>query len=139
MGWNSWNCWGLSRGRGKGLASARVFVDKGLRDHGWTYINIDDGWEIKGDVRRAQARPARPHPDEREVPRHEGAWATTIHALGLKFGIYSSPGPLTCGGYTASYSHELQDARSYAAWGVDYLKYDWCSYDKIAEDESRQS
>ena len=58
----------------------------------------------------------------------------SIHAIGLKFGIYSSPGPLTCGGYTASYQHEKQDAESFARWGVDYLKYDWCSYGNIAKD-----
>ena len=64
------------------------------------------------------------------------ALGDSIHSLGLKFGIYSSPGPLTCGGYTASYQHELQDAQSFARWGVDYLKYDWCSYGQIAKDHS---
>jgi hypothetical protein len=62
--------------------------------------------------------------------------ADRIHALGLKIGIYSSPGPLTCAGYTGTYGHELQDARTYADWGIDYLKYDWCSYDKIAPQRS---
>jgi hypothetical protein len=57
-----------------------------------------------------------------------GDW---LHAQGLKFGIYSSPGPLTCGGYLGSYEHEMQDATSYANWGIDYLKYDWCSYGDI--------
>src|SRR5512137_2795366 len=64
------------------------------------------------------------------------ALADYVYYRGLKFGFYSSPGPATCGGYTGSYQHELQDARTYAAWGVDYLKYDWCSYDRIAADKS---
>jgi alpha-galactosidase len=135
LGWNSWNCWGLAVDEGKVVASAKTFIAKGLADHGWTYINIDDGWEIKGD----SAAPKRDgdgniltnekFPDMKRL-------GDAIHGLGLKFGIYSSPGPLTCGGYTASYQHELQDARAFAAWGVDYLKYDWCSYDKIAKDTS---
>ena len=137
MGWNSWNAWGLSVDEQKVLASARVFKEKGLADHGWTYINIDDGWEIKGD---SEAPKRDEHgaiitnekfPDMKRV-------GNGVHALGLKLGIYSSPGPLTCGGYTGSYQHERADARSYAAWGVDYLKYDWCSYDKIAKDKSRK-
>ena len=57
-----------------------------------------------------------------------------LHAMGLKFGIYSSPGPLTCGRYAGSYQYERNDAKSYADWGVDYLKYDWCSYSEIAKD-----
>jgi alpha-galactosidase len=136
LGWNSWNCWGLSVDEGKVLSSARLFKAKGLMDHGWSYINIDDGWEIKGDS---------------PLPKRDGygnilvndkfpdmkRLGDSVHALGLKFGIYSSPGPLTCGGYTASYQHEINDARSYAQWGIDYLKYDWCSYGDIAKDTSR--
>jgi len=136
LGWNSWNCWGLSVDEAKVLASARLFKAKGLMDHGWSYINIDDGWEIKGDS---------------PLPKRDGQGSIltndkfpdmkrlgdSVHALGLKFGIYSSPGPLTCGGYTASYRHEVADARSYAQWGIDYLKYDWCSYGGIAKATSR--
>jgi hypothetical protein len=136
MGWNSWNVWGLTVDQEKVIASARVFEEKGLADHGWSYINIDDGWEIKGD----DPRPKR-HPDGLIVVNEKfpdmKALGDSLHALGLKFGIYSSPGPLTCGGYTASYGYEAHDARSYAAWGIDYLKYDWCSYDRIAKDRSR--
>jgi hypothetical protein len=136
MGWNSWNAWGLSVDQEKVLASARTFKEKGLMNHGWSFINVDDGWEIKGDS---------------PMPKRDGdgnilvnekfpdmkAMGDSIHSMGLKFGIYSSPGPLTCGGYAASYQYELNDAKSYAHWGVDYLKYDWCSYDKIAKDHSR--
>ena len=65
------------------------------------------------------------------------ALADYVHSKGLKLGIYSSPGPKTCAGYEASYKHEAQDARSYARWGVDYLKYDWCSYGRIAPKPDR--
>ena len=136
MGWNSWNCWGLSVDQEKILASARVFKEKGLMDHGWTYINIDDGWEIKGDSPLPK-RDTRGNILTNEKFKDMKGLGDSIHALGLKFGIYSSPGPLTCGGYTATYQYELKDARSFAGWGVDYLKYDWCSYDKIAKDQSR--
>ena len=135
MGWNSWNCWGLSVDEEKVVASARTFIDKGLRDHGWTYINIDDGWEIDGrspDPKRdaeGNILVNDKFPDMARLGRR-------MHDLGLKFGIYSSPGPLTCGGYTGSYQYEQNDAYSYAAWGVDYLKYDWCSYGRIAKDTS---
>jgi len=134
MGWNSWNCWGLAVDEQKVIASAHAFRNKGLADHGWSYINIDDGWEIYRDKEpkrdpQGNILTNEKFPDMKRL-------GDSIHALGLKFGIYSSPGPLTCGGYTASYQHEEQDARSLAAWGVDYLKYDWCSYDKIAKDSS---
>jgi alpha-galactosidase len=136
MGWNSWNCWGLSVDQEKILASARVFKEKGLMDHGWTYINIDDGWEIKGDSPLPKRDP-RGNILTNEKFKDMKGLGDSIHALGLKFGIYSSPGPLTCGGYTATYQYELQDAGSFADWGIDYLKYDWCSYEKIAKDQSR--
>jgi alpha-galactosidase len=135
LGWNSWNAWGLAVDAEKVKDSARVFVEKGLRDHGWTYINVDDGWEIAGDDPRPKRSPLSQILTNEKFPDMR-ALGDAIHALGLKFGIYSSPGPLTCGGYTASYQHEAQDARTFADWGVDYLKYDWCSYDKIAENKS---
>lgn len=132
MGWNSWNCWGLAVDAQKVVASAHIYRDKGLMNHGWTYVNIDDGWEIRGDLNpkrdpKGNIITNEKFPDMKRL-------GDSIHALGLKFGIYSSPGPLTCGGYTASYQHEEQDARSYASWGIDYLKYDWCSYGNIVKD-----
>ncbi|MDO9254941.1 MAG: putative Ig domain-containing protein [Bacteroidales bacterium] len=132
MGWNSWNCWGLAVDEQKVIASAHTYLNKGLMNHGWTYVNIDDGWEIRGDLNpkrdpEGNILTNEKFPDMKRL-------GDSIHALGLKFGIYSSPGPLTCGGYTASYQHEEQDARSYASWGIDYLKYDWCSYGNIAKD-----
>jgi alpha-galactosidase len=135
LGWNSWNCWGLSVDQGKVIASAKSFKSKGLLDHGWKYMNIDDGWEIvgtSGEPKRdgsGNIRSNAKFPDLKSL-------GDTLHALGLKFGIYSSPGPLTCGGYTGTYGYEKNDAGSYARWGIDYLKYDWCSYEKIAKDTS---
>lgn len=134
MGWNSWNVWGLAVDQQKVLESARVFKEK-LINHGWTFINVDDGWEIKGDSPLPK-RDSNGFILTNEKFPDMKALADSIHAMGLKLGIYSSPGPLTCGGYTASYQHELQDAQSFASWGIDYLKYDWCSYDQIAKDKS---
>ncbi len=140
MGWNSWNCWACAVDDGKVRASADAMVASGLSDHGWSYINIDDCWEIKPDAK---------DPILQGVPRNsEGlintnskfpdmkALADYIHSKGLKIGIYSGPGPKTCAGFTASYQFEKQDARRYAEWGIDYLKYDWCSYGSIAKDRS---
>ena len=134
MGWNSWNCWGLSVTQERVYAAAKAFVQSGLADHGWTYINIDDGWEIYGGSDEPKRKPDdeirtnKKFPDMRKL-------GDNIHALGLKFGIYSSPGPLTCGGYTASYGYEEQDARTFAKWGIDYLKYDLCSYRDLMKDQ----
>lgn len=136
MGWNSWNCWGLSVSQEKMLKSARMFVEKGLIHHGWSYVNIDDGWEIKGDSPQPKRSADGTIRVNEKFPDMK-ALGNEIHALGLKLGIYTSPGPLTCGGYTGSYQHELQDLKTFASWGVDYLKYDWCSYDKIARNHSR--
>jgi alpha-galactosidase len=123
MGWNSWNCWGLSVSDDKVRRSARLMKQTGLVDHGWTYINIDDGWEDT-------------HKDQNIVTNSKFSDMNTlcdfVHSLGLKIGIYSSPGSKTCGGYEGSYGFEEHDAKSYAAWGIDYLKYDWCSYSQVA-------
>ncbi|HWB28328.1 MAG TPA: putative Ig domain-containing protein [Chitinophagaceae bacterium] len=124
MGWNSWNCWGLSVSEEKVKSSAQALIDKGLIDHGWTYMNIDDGWEQPKRAADGTIIPNAKFPDMKGL----GDW---LHARGLKFGIYSSPGTTTCGGYLASYQHEMQDATSYASWGIDYLKYDWCSYGDV--------
>lgn len=129
MGWNSWNCWGLSVSDEKVKSSAQAMIDKGLIDHGWTYMNIDDGWEIEKRNDDGTILPNKKFPDMKGL----GNW---LHSHGLKFGIYSSPGSKTCGGYLGSYQHELQDATTYAGWGIDYLKYDWCSYENIAKGDT---
>ncbi|MFA7229580.1 MAG: putative Ig domain-containing protein, partial [Melioribacteraceae bacterium] len=135
MGWNSWNVWGLAIDQNKVIASAKVYKEKGLMNHGWTYINIDDGWEIPGNSSDRKRDANGDIICNSKFPDMK-ALGDSIHSLGLKFGIYSSPGPLTCGGYTGSYQYEINDARAYASWGIDYLKYDWCSYDEIAENHS---
>jgi len=133
MGWNSWNCWGLSVNADRVRSSAQAMLDKGLADHGWNYINIDDGWEAAERAADGTIYPNEKFPDMK-------ALSDWLHDRGLKFGIYSSPGPRTCGGFLGSYSKEAEDAHTYANWGVDYLKYDWCSYDAIAgKDTSLQA
>lgn len=130
LGWNSWNCWGLAVDEAKVIASAKVYKEKGLMNHGWNYINIDDGWEYFKD--QEPKRDPWGYINTNSKFKDMKALGDSIHSMGLKFGIYSSPGPLTCGNYAGSYQWEQQDAFSYAYWGVDYLKYDWCSYENIA-------
>lgn len=132
MGWNSWNCWGLSVSEEKLRSSAQALMDKGLADHGWNYMNIDDGWEDSVRGKNGEIVTNSKFPDMKGL----GNW---LHDRGLKFGIYSSPGTLTCGGYLGSYKHELQDATTYAGWGIDYLKYDWCSYGTVHQQEKDTS
>lgn len=121
MGWNSWNAWGLEVSQEKVMASAKAFIEKGLIDYGWSYICIDDGWQDSVRVDNKGLRPNYKFPNMKGL----SDW---LHTNGMKFGIYSSPGPTTCGGYLGSYKHEYEDASLYNEWGVDYLKYDLCSY-----------
>ena len=129
LGWNSWNCWGLSVDQNKVKAAADAMVSSGLADHGWTYINIDDGWEAAERTKDGVLLANEKFPDMKSLTDY-------IHSLGLRMGIYSSPGPKTCGGFQASYQNELSDARTWSKWGIDYVKYDWCSYGQIAKDQS---
>lgn len=137
MGWNSWNCFASAVTDKNIRDAARVMAESSLIDHGWTYINIDDYWQVKpgdsdptlqGAERDADGKilPNKRFPDMKNLTDY-------IHSLGLKAGIYSSPGPLTCGGCSGSFGHEHQDAATYAAWGFDYLKHDWCSYEPHME------
>ncbi|RYG33361.1 alpha-galactosidase, partial [bacterium] len=125
MGWNSWNVWGLNLDSDKIRAAADSFVKAGLASYGYRYVNIDDAWEA--DARDAEGVI---HGNARFTDMK--AITDYIHNQGLLAGLYSSPGPRTCGDYLGSYQHEVQDAKQYAAWGFDYLKYDWCSYGGIA-------
>ncbi len=127
MGWNSWNVWANAVDQDKVKAAADELVTTGLAAHGYMYVNIDDTWEAGRDA-NGNILTNKKFPDMPALSQY-------IHEKGLRFGIYSSPGPTTCAGFTASYQHEDQDAASYAAWGVDYLKYDWCSYGDIAKDD----
>ena len=135
MGWNSWNCFASDVTAEKVKAAADAMVASGLINHGWTYINIDDYWQVhrsspdptlQGPQRDAAGRiiPNPRFPDMKQL-------ADYVHARGLKIGLYSSPGPWTCGGCVGSWKHEQQDAQSYGMWGFDYLKYDWCSYGQV--------
>ena len=138
MGWNSWNCFASAVTEDKVKSAAEAMVRSGLINHGWTYINVDDYWQnhrdstdptLQGPFRDSHGRIV---PNSR-FPDMKGM-ADYIHSLGLKAGLYSSPGPWTCGGCAGSWGHEKQDARTYARWGFDYLKYDWCSYGAVALD-----
>ena len=120
MGWNSWNYF-AEKVDDKGVRDAAdQIVASGMRDAGYVYVNIDDTWEGERDASGVLHTNSR-FPDMK-------ALADYVHSKGLKLGIYSSPGPKTCAGYAGSLDHEEQDAKMYAAWGIDYLKYDLCSY-----------
>src|SRR6185437_12193713 len=120
MGWDSWNFVADEVSDADVRAAADALVSSGMRDAGYVYVNIDDGWQGRRDAHGAI------HPNAR-FPDMK-ALADYVHARGLKLGIYSSPGSKTCAGYTGSLGHEAQDAHTYASWGIDYLKYDLCSY-----------
>jgi hypothetical protein len=130
MGWNSWNYF-ADKVDDKGIrAAADQIVASGMKDAGYIYVNIDDGWQGERDA-NGVIRPNAKFPDMK-------ALADYVHSKGLKIGIYSSPGTRTCGGYAGSYGHEEQDAKIYAEWGIDYLKYDLCSfYSEVPEKELR--
>ena len=123
LGWNSWNAWGRSVTAEHIRAAADSMVKSGLAAHGFQYINIDDAW--------AGERDANGRIQTNDKFGDIKALADYVHSKGLKLGIYSSPGPRTCAGFEGSYLHELDDAKTYAEWGIDYLKYDWCSYGRI--------
>ena len=118
MGWNSWNHFAEKVDDATIRATADALVSTGLRDAGYIYLNIDDTWAGKRDANGVM------HPNEK-FPDMK-ALADYVHSKGLKLGIYSGPGPKTCAGYEGSLGHEEQDAQTYAQWGIDYLKYDWC-------------
>ncbi|WP_440844198.1 glycoside hydrolase family 27 protein [Sphingomonas sp. 22176] len=119
MGWSSWNKFADKIDAATIRSIADAMVASGLRDAGYLYVNIDDGWQgVRG--RDGTLRPNHRFPDMK-------ALADYVHARGLKLGLYSSPGPRTCAGYEGSYGHVEQDARTFAAWGIDYVKYDLCS------------
>ena len=140
LGWNSWNCFAVAVDDAKVRSAADAMVRSGLTQHGWTYINIDDCWEIKpgsdDPLLKGQPRDANGMINTNKKFPDMKALCEYIHGKGLKAGIYSSPGPTTCAGFTASYKYETQDAKRYAQWGFDYLKYDWCSYGNIAKTET---
>jgi alpha-galactosidase len=121
MGWNSWNKFACTIDEKIIRAQADAMVSSGMRDAGYTYLVIDDCWHGARDAAGTI------QPDPQRFPSGIKALADYVHAKGLKFGIYSDAGDKTCGGRPGSRGYEFQDARQYAAWGVDYLKYDWCN------------
>ncbi len=127
MGWNSWNKFAgrVDDVTVRGIADA--MATNGMKQAGYVYVNIDDTWEGERDA-QGNIQTNKKFPDMK-------ALADYVHRKGLKLGIYSSPGPNTCAGYEGSYGHEEQDARTYAAWGIDYLKYDWCGARNLYTDE----
>jgi alpha-galactosidase len=129
MGWSSWNKFAEKIDDKTVRAMADALVATGLRDAGYIYVNIDDGWQGTRGPDGA-IRPNEKFPDMK-------ALADYVHARGLKFGLYSAPGPKTCAGFEGSYGHVQQDAQTFADWGVDYLKYDLCSGEWFYDDADK--
>jgi alpha-galactosidase len=121
MGWNSWNKFACNVDEKLIRQVADAMVSSGMKAAGYTYINIDDCWHGDRDSLGFI------HPDPTRFPSGMKALAAYIHSKGLKLGIYSDAGSQTCGGRPGSRGYEFQDARTFAAWGIDYLKYDWCN------------
>jgi alpha-galactosidase len=121
MGWNSWNKYGCNVSEALIMGMADAMVSSGMKDAGYEYVVIDDCWQVSRDENGQIVA------DKDRFPRGIKYLADYIHSKGLKFGIYSCAGTLTCAGRPAGRGHEYQDALTYARWGVDYLKYDWCN------------
>ena len=126
MGWNSWNTFGGKISEQLIFDTADKLVETGLKDLGYEYLVIDDCWSLR---ERDENGKLVPNPEK--FPNGMKAVADYVHSKGLKFGMYSCAGNLTCGGYPGSYEHEFTDAATFAEWGVDFLKYDYCYHNKI--------
>lgn len=131
MGWSSWNCWRFDASDSILRRTADIMYEK-LHPYGWTYVSVDDGWAADERAADGTLQGNENWPDMKALTDY-------LHSKGMKFGLYSSPGPTTCGGFPASYGYEYTDARTWADWGVDYLKYDFCSYTQVEKDASEQS
>jgi alpha-galactosidase len=127
LGWNSWNVWGRSVDDAKVRAAADAMESSGLAAHGYQFISTDDGWEGARDG-EGVLQPNEKFPNMKGLTEY-------VHAKGLKAGIYSSPGARTCEGLPGSLGHEETDARTWAEWGFDLLKHDWCSYGSTMPDQ----
>jgi alpha-galactosidase len=137
MGWNSWYVWENHVTDQIIRQAADAMVSSGMINHGYQYVNIDDCWAVKPGATDASlgGQPRDPQDKVNSNARFPDMKALTdyIHAKGLKAGIYTSPGRLTCAGHVGAYEHEELDAQRFAEWGFDFLKYDWCSYGEIAK------
>lgn len=122
MGWNSWNKFACNVSEDLIKQAADAMVSSGMKDAGYQYVVIDDCWQVSRDANGNIV------PDPKRFPNGIKALADYVHSKGLKFGLYSDAGLKTCQGRPGGRGYEYQDARQYAAWGVDYLKYDWCDH-----------
>lgn len=143
MGWNSWYIHYNRVSDSLMRVATDVMANSGMADFGYQYVSIDDCWMVKansedpvlgGPMRdeNGKLRTNKKFPDMRAMTDY-------IHSKGLKAGTYSSPGPMTCAGYAGSYGHEAQDAQTFAEWGFDFLKYDWCSYNRIIKERTAEN
>ena len=132
MGWNSWNTFGENISEDLILEMAKAMKEKGYLAKGYEYVVIDDCWSLK--ERDEQGRLMA---DPKKFPRGMKALACDLHEMGFRFGMYSCAGVLTCAGYPGSYDHEFIDAQTFADWGVDYLKYDFCNFPASADGKAR--
>ena len=130
MGWNSWNTYGADISDELIRKAADILVETGLKDVGYEYVVIDDCWSLK-----ERDKDSRLVPDPKKFPEGMKALSDYVHSKGLKFGMYSCAGNLTCAGYPGSFEHEFLDAETFASWGVDFLKYDYCYHSKIIPGE----
>ncbi|HNU27516.1 MAG TPA: NPCBM/NEW2 domain-containing protein, partial [Planctomycetota bacterium] len=141
MGWNSWYVWENHVTDKIMREAADAMVANGMINHGYMYINIDDCWMVKPGAPdgpfAGEPRDARGMINSNTRFPDMKALTDYIHSKGLKAGIYTSPGPLTCQGLTGAYRHEELDVRRFVEWGFDFLKYDWCSYGGVAKDRGR--
>lgn len=126
MGWNSWNTFGADINEKLIFETADKMVETGLLDTGYDYLVIDDCWSLK-----ERDKDGRLVADPEKFPHGMKAVADYVHSKGLKFGMYSCAGNLTCAGYPGSFEHEFTDAETFAEWGVDFLKYDYCYHSNI--------
>lgn len=126
MGWNSWNTFGENISEELIFTTADRMAELGLPELGYTYLVIDDCWSL-----RERDENGRLVADPEKFPHGMKAVADYVHGKGLKFGMYSCAGNLTCAGYPGSFEHEFEDAETFASWGVDFLKYDYCFHSNI--------
>ena len=132
MGWNSWNTFGENINEKLIMETADIMVEEGYLAAGYEYLIIDDCWSL-----RRRGEDGRIQPDPEKFPHGMKYVADYVHSKGLKFGMYSCAGVMTCADYPGSYDHEFVDAQTFAEWGVDYLKYDFCNFPANADGAHR--
>jgi alpha-galactosidase len=132
MGWNSWNTFGWQINEQLILEMADLMASQGYREAGYEYLVIDDCWSL-----RERGKDGRIVPDPEKFPHGMKVVADYVHSKGLKFGMYSCAGVRTCAGYPGSYDHEFVDAQTFADWGVDFLKYDFCNFPQSGNCKAR--